>query len=78
MKSKETAILIQTLMVRYNCFIILVHLYAYSVPLSYILLCLAKSVIEEVVYELRVIAVFSCLACGGCRLGCLSLQQTTS
>jgi hypothetical protein len=74
MNSKETAILIQTLMVCYSSFIILVHLYAYSVPLSNILLCLAKSVIEEVVYELHMIAVLSCLACDGCRLGCLSLQ----
>jgi len=41
----------------------LVHLYACSVPLSNIILCLAKSVIEEVVYELHMIVVFCCFTC---------------
>jgi len=37
-------------------------------------LYLANSVIEEVVYELHMIAVFYCFTCDGCRLGCLRLE----
>jgi len=56
----------------------LVHLYAYSVPLSNVVLCLANSIKEEVVYELHMIAVFCCFTSDGWRLCCLRVELSTS
>jgi len=56
----------------------LVHQYAYSVPLSNVILCLANSIMEEVIYELHMIAVFCCFTSDGWRLCCLRVELSTS